>query len=77
MIIDDQLLIYKQKRKAALIGVFTRGLAGLSVIGIGETWRNNLFKGTSLDNGGVGFILNILSFCIISVLVAIPMFVIS
>ena len=74
---DELLLKYKQKRKAALIGVLTLGLAGLSVVGIGETWRNNLFRGTSMDKGGVGFVLKILSFCLLSVLIAIPVFIIS
>ena len=74
---DDLLLKYKQKRKAALIGVLTLGLAGLSVIGIGETWRNNIFRGTSMDQGGVGFVLKIISFCLLSVLIAIPVFIIS
>ena len=73
----DLLLQYKQKRKAALIGVLTFGLAGLSIVGVGETWRSNIFRGTSMDNGGVGFVLKIISFCLVSVLIAIPVFVIS
>lgn len=73
----EQLLIYEQKRKAALIGVLTLGLAGLSVVGVGETWRGNIFRGTSMDNGGVGFVLKILSFCLLSVVIAIPVFIIS
>lgn len=39
-------LIYQQKRKAALIGVLTLGLAGVSLIDVGETWRSNIFAGT-------------------------------
>lgn len=74
---SDLLLQYQQKRKAALIGVLTLGLAGLSVMGVGETWRSNIFRGTSMDQGGVGFVLKILSFCLISILIAIPVFVIS
>lgn len=74
---DDLLLKYEQKRKAALIGVLTLGLAGLSVIGIGETWRNNIFRGTSMDQGGVGFVLKIISFCLLSALISIPLFIIS
>ncbi len=69
--------MYEQKRKAALIGVLTLGLAGLSVVGVGETWRGNIFRGTSMDNGGVGFVLKILSFCLLSVVIAIPVFIIS
>ena len=30
-----------------------------------------------MDNGGVGFVLKIISFCLVSVLIAIPVFVIS
>ena len=74
---DNQQLIYKQKRKAALIGVLTLGLAGLAFVGVGNTWRSNLFAGTSLDNGVVGFVLKFVSFMIISVIVAVPFFIIS
>lgn len=76
-VFDGRRLMYKRKRQAALIGVLTLGLAGLAVVGVGATWRNNLFAGTSLDHGSVGFLMKILSFMIISALVAIPFFVIS
>ena len=74
---DNQKLIYKQKRKAALIGVLTLGLAGLLIIGIGETWRSNIFAGTSFDQGGISFVMKIISFMLLSVIVAIPFFIIS
>lgn len=74
---NNQKLIYKQKRKAALIGVLTLGLAGLSIIGVGETWRSNIFAGTSFDKGGIGFVMKIMSFVFMSVLIAIPFFIIS
>lgn len=70
-------MIYQQKRKAALIGVLTLGLAGLSLVGVGETWRNNIFAETSFDQGPMGFVFKILSFCILSVLLAVPFFIIS
>lgn len=70
-------IIYRQKRKAALIGVLTLGLAGLSLIGLGEMWKSNLFAGTSLDQGGMGFVFKIISFVFLSVLLAIPFFIIS
>lgn len=70
-------LVYEKKRKAALIGVLTLGLAGLSVLGVGNTWRMNIFAGTSFDSGGVGFVMKCISFCLISVIVAIPCFIIS
>ena len=76
-IFDNKKLIYKQKRKAALIGVLSLGLAGLSIIGIGETWKSNIFAGTSLDHGGFGFVLKIISFMLLSVVIAIPFFIIS
>jgi len=74
---DNQKLIYRQKRKAALIGVLTLGFAGLSVIGVGETWRSNIFAGTTFNQGGTGFVTKIISFVFLSVLFAIPFFIIS
>lgn len=73
----QRLLFYKQKRKAALIGVLTLGLAGLAVVGVGNTWRSNIFSGTSFDKGGMGFVFKMLSFMILSVIVAVPFFIIS
>ena len=70
-------VVYRQKRKAALIGILTLGLAGLSLMGIGEIWRSNIFAGTSLDQGGIGFILKIISFLFLSALLAVPFFIIS
>lgn len=70
-------VIYQQKRKAALIGVLTLGLAGLSLVGVGETWRSNIFAGTSFGQGPLEFFFKILSFCFLSVLMAVPFFIIS
>ncbi|MDE6339942.1 MAG: hypothetical protein K2K97_09180 [Muribaculaceae bacterium] len=68
----------KQKRKAAIIGVCTLGLAGLSLMGVGNTWRSNIFAGTSFSaNAGMGFVLKCLSFCLLTMLIAIPYFVYS
>lgn len=68
----------KQKRKAAIIGICTMGLAGLSLTGIGSTWRSNIFAGTSFSaNAGIGFILKCLSFCLLTMLIAVPYFVYS
>lgn len=75
--IGNQKLIYRQKRNAALIGVFTLGLAGLSIMGTGNTWNGNIFRGTSLDHGGLGFVLKIISFLFLTVLLAVPFFIIS
>lgn len=76
-IFDNQRLVYKQKIKAALIGVFTLGLAGLAIIGVGDVWRSNIFAGTSFDQSGLGFVMKMISFMLLSVIVAIPFFVIS
>ncbi len=68
----------KQKRKAALIGVCTLGLAGLSLMGVGNTWRSNIFAETSLSaNAGISFVLKCLSFCLLTVLIALPYFIYS
>lgn len=77
LICNNKLLIYKQKREAALIGVLTLGLAGLFVIGPGEVWRSNIFAGTSLGSGGVGFVMKVVSFLIVSIMMAVPFFVVS
>lgn len=68
----------KQKRKAAIIGVCTLGFAGLSLMGIGNTWRSNIFAGTSFSaNAGIGFVLKCLSFLFLTILIAIPYFIYS
>ena len=68
----------RQKRKAALIGVCTFGLAGLSLMGVGNTWRSNIFAGTSFSaNAGMGFVFKCLSFCLLTAMTAIPYFIYS
>lgn len=67
----------KQKRKSALIGVLSLGLAALTLYGIGNAWRSNIFQGTSMDQGGVGFVLKCLSFCLVTSIIAIPYFIYS
>ncbi|MBD5211449.1 MAG: hypothetical protein HDS77_09375 [Bacteroidales bacterium] len=68
----------KQKRKAAIIGVCTFGLAGLSLMGVGNTWRSNIFAGTSFSaNAGIGFVLKCFSFFLLTALIAIPYFIYS
>ena len=49
----------------------------IAIIGVGETWRSNIFAGTSFDQGGMGFVMKIISFMIVSVIVAVPFFIIS
>jgi len=63
----------QMQRKAALIVVFTFGLAAVPIM---LNWKSNIFAGTSLDKGGLGFILKIVSFLLLTVICAIPAFVI-
>lgn len=70
-------VIYKQKRKAALIGVLSLGFAGLALVGMGNIWRSNIFEGMSFAQGEMKGFFKILSFCLFSVLLAIPFFIIS
>lgn len=68
----------KQKRKTAIIGVLTLGLAGMALVGIGNTWRGNIFAGTSfMSNGGIAFVLKCVSFMLLTALVAVPYFIYS
>ena len=67
----------RQKRKAAIIGLCTLGLAGITLIGVGEMWRSNIFEGTSFAAGGIGFVFKCLSFVFLTALVAIPYFIYS
>jgi hypothetical protein len=68
----------KLNRKASLIIVCTLGLAGaFQIQSIGEIWKSNIFKDTSLSqNEGLGFVLKIVSFLFLTMLLAIPMFII-
>lgn len=75
--LNTQKIICQQKRKSALIGVLTLGLASLSILGVGETWRSNIFTGTSFDHGGLGFVMKAISFVFLTVLLAAPFFVLS
>ncbi|MCL2073467.1 MAG: hypothetical protein FWH18_06090 [Marinilabiliaceae bacterium] len=68
----------KMKRKASIIVVCTLGLAGLVYVGVGDTWRNNIFQGTSLSqNEGIGCFLKVISFLLMTALLAIPFFFIN
>ena len=59
-----------EKRKSSLIVVFTLGLATLFMDSVRPIWMTNLFEGTSFDNGGVGFVLKLLSFFILGIITA-------
>lgn len=76
-ILDETYLWYKKKQKKAIIGIITLGTASITLVGIGNTWRNSLFKGTSLDKGGTGFVLRVLSFCLCLAVLSVPYFIYS
>lgn len=63
----------KSKQKAALIVVCTLGLAAVPIM---LNWDNNIFEGTSFDQGPLHGIFKVLSFVFLTALVAIPSFVI-
>lgn len=68
----------KKKRRKALIGVLSAGLAGLLIMGVGNTWRSNIFEGLSFTRSeGMGFVFKCFSFVLITMLIAIPYFVYS
>jgi hypothetical protein len=54
----------KGKRKKALIAIFTLGISALPK----AFWEvdTNIFKGTSLNNGALGFLLRIFSFLLLT-----------
>ncbi|MCL2289100.1 MAG: hypothetical protein FWC34_00115 [Bacteroidetes bacterium] len=68
----------KYKRKGSLIVVCTLGLAGaFQIQSIGDIWRSNVFEDTSVSkNEGLSFIFKCVSFVLLTLLLAIPMFVI-
>ncbi len=71
-------LEYKRKRKKAIIGIFTLGLAAMFMFGVGRTWRSNIFAGTSfMRHEGIAFVLKGLSFFLLTALMAIPYFIYS
>lgn len=63
----------KSKQKAAIIVVCTLGLAAVPVM---LNWNNNIFEGTSFDQGPLHSFFKVLSFLFLTALVAIPSFII-
>ncbi len=63
----------KSKQKAAIIVVCTLGLAAVP---IALNWRSNIFEGTSFDQGPMSFLFNVLSFLLLTAIIAIPAFII-
>ena len=69
--------LYRSKRKLALIGVLTLGLSIMAKMGIKDTCQSNIFQRTSFNRGGIGFVMKVISFLLITTLCAVPYFVIS
>ena len=63
----------KARQTVAIIVVCTLGLAAVPFI---LNWRNNIFEGCSFDNGPLHLICKMVSFLILTFLVAVPAFVI-
>ena len=51
-----------EKRTSSLIVVCTLGLAALFMESVRPVWMTNIFKGTSFDQGGVGFVAKLISY---------------
>jgi len=69
----------KHKRKAAIIGIFTLGIAVVTLFGIVNIWRDDIFAGTSISqsNSGIAFVLKCMSFFLLLTIMAIPYFIYS
>lgn len=65
-----------EKRTSSLIVVFTLGLAALFLDSVRPVWMTNLFEGTSFDQGGVGFVVKMMSYLFLGALTAAIFFVI-
>lgn len=65
-----------EKRRSSLIVVFTLGLAALFMESVRPVWMTNLFEGTSFDQGGVGFVVKMMSYLFLGVLTAAIFFII-
>ena len=65
-----------EKRKSSLIVVCTLGLASLFMESVRPIWMTNLFEGTSFDQGGIGFVVKLMSYLFLGILTAGIFFVI-
>ena len=65
-----------EKRRSSLIVVFTLGLATLFMESVRPIWMTNLFEGTSFDQGGIGFVVKMMSYIFLGLLTAVIFFVI-
>jgi len=71
---DREVLI--EKRKSSLIIVFTLGFATLFMDSVRPIWMTNLFEGTSFDQGGIGFVVKMMSYTVLGIITAIIFFII-
>ena len=60
----------KHNRTNSLIVVLTLGLATLFIKDVRPVWMFNIFKGTSIDNGPMGWIFQAISYIALGVLTA-------
>ncbi|MDR1182632.1 MAG: hypothetical protein LBL13_11700 [Bacteroidales bacterium] len=67
---------YKHKRKGSLIVVCTLGLAAIFEKRMRPAWMSNLFEGTSMNSGALGFVLKLFSYTVLGLFTAAIMFVI-
>ncbi|NVO11912.1 MAG: hypothetical protein HXX16_18285 [Bacteroidales bacterium] len=67
----------KCKRDESLIVVCTLGFGAIFSSSIRPVWMKNLFKGTSINKGVVGFVLKCLSYVFLALFTAAIMFVIN
>lgn len=65
-----------EKRTSSLIVVCTLGLAALFMESVRPVWMTNIFKGTSFDQGGVGFVVKLISYFTLCLLTAAFLFII-
>lgn len=63
----------KARQTAALIVVLTCGIAAVPLL---FNWRSNIFEGASFDQGPLHILCRVVSFIILTVMIAIPSFVI-
>ena len=54
----------QEKKRKSLIVICTLGLAAIPY---SLNWSSNIFKGTSFDNGAIGFVFTILSFILLAI----------
>jgi hypothetical protein len=66
----------KHKRKASLIVVCTLGFGAIFQSNVRPAWMTNLFEGTSLDTGAIGFVLKYFCYFFLALLLAAIMFVV-